>query len=174
MADLATLVRNVPDWPKPGIQFKDITPLLTDPVALSETIDAMAAPFLGKGIDLVLGTEARGFLFAPALALRLGAGVTLARKPGKLPWKAIRQEYALEYGTDSLEIHVDAVKPGQRVLLADDLLATGGTISAAADLVRKAGGTVAGYAFLIELSFLPGRSRLTDAPVHSLIRYEAE
>lgn len=174
MADLATFVRNIPDWPKPGIQFKDITPLLTDAQALRETIDAMAAPFLDQGIDLVLGTEARGFLFAPALALHLGAGVTLARKPGKLPWKTIRQEYALEYGTDSLEIHVDAVKPGQRVLLADDLLATGGTISAAAELVRKAGGIVAGYAFLIELSFLPGRSRLTDAPVHSLIRYEAE
>jgi adenine phosphoribosyltransferase len=174
MPDLAKHIRNIPDWPKPGIQFKDITPLLSDAQALKHTIDTMAAPFLDQGIELVLGTEARGFLFAPALALRLGAGVTLARKPGKLPWKTVRQEYSLEYGTDCLEIHEDAVKPGQRVLLADDLLATGGTISAAAELVRKAGGIVAGYAFLIELSFLPGRSRLTDAPVHSLIRYDAE
>lgn len=171
---LESRIRNIPDWPKPGIQFKDITPVLTDPVALTVCIEEMATPFLEQGIDLVLGTEARGFLFAPALALRLGAGVVLARKPGKLPWKTYRQDYALEYGTDALEIHQDAVKPGQKVLLVDDLLATGGTISAAAELVRKAGGLVAGYAFLIELSFLPGRSRLTDAPVHSLIRYAEE
>lgn len=171
---LESRIRNIPDWPKPGIQFKDIAPLLADPVALAVCIEEMATPFLEQGVDLVLGTEARGFLFAPPLALRLGAGVVLARKPGKLPWKTYHQDYALEYGSDALEIHQDAVKPGQKVLLVDDLLATGGTISAAAELVRKAGGLVAGYAFLIELSFLSGRSRLTDAPVHALVRYDAE
>jgi adenine phosphoribosyltransferase len=174
MPNLESIIRNITDWPKAGIQFKDITPLMADPVALARAIDELAAPFTDLGIDLVLGTEARGFLFAPALALRLKAGVAIARKPGKLPWNTIRQEYALEYGTDSLELHTDAIKPGQRVLLVDDLLATGGTITAAAELVRRLGGIVAGYAFLIELGFLPGRSRLTDAPVHSLICYQAE
>ena len=174
MSSLADLVRNIPDWPKPGIQFKDITTLLSDPRGLAETIDGMAAPFQGKGIELVLGTEARGFLFAPAVALRLGAGVALARKPGKLPWKTVRESYDLEDGTDALELHQDAVKPGQKVLLVDDLLATGGTMLAAARLVEGLGGQVAGCAFLIELSFLPGRRKLSPRPVHSLIQYETE
>ena len=174
MSDLAKLVRNVPDWPKPGIQFKDITPLLSDPAGLKQAIADLAEPFRGSNVELVLGTEARGFLFAPAVALALGAGVVLARKPGKLPWKTLRESYALEYGADSLEVHQDAVKPGQKVLLVDDLLATGGTMLAAAKLVETLGGIVVGCAFLIELSFLPGRERLTPRPVHSLIQYHGE
>jgi adenine phosphoribosyltransferase len=174
MSELASLVRNIPDWPKPGIQFKDITTLLANPEGLRLAIEGLAAPFRGKGIDLVLGTEARGFLFAPAVALALGAGVVLARKPGKLPWKTLREGYALEYGTDALEVHLDAVKPGQKVLLVDDLLATGGTMTAAIRLVEKLGGEIAGCAFLIELTFLPGRDRLSPCPVHSLIQYATE
>ena len=174
MSALASLVRNIPDWPKPGIQFKDITTLLRDPAGLREAIENLAAPYRDMGVDLVLGTEARGFLFAPAVAMALGAGVVLARKPGKLPWKTLRESYALEYGTDALEIHQDAVRPGQKVLLVDDLLATGGTMEASCRLVERLGGHVAGCAFLIELSFLPGRSRLAPRPVHSLIQYASE
>lgn len=174
MSDLASLVRNIPDWPKPGIQFKDITTLLADPAGLRRSIEGLAAPFRDKGVDLVLGTEARGFLFAPAVAMELGAGVVLARKPGKLPWKTLREGYALEYGTDALEVHLDAVLPGQKVLLVDDLLATGGTMTAAIRLVEKLGGEVVGCAFLIELTFLPGRERLSPRPVHSLIQYATE
>jgi adenine phosphoribosyltransferase len=174
MSDLAQLVRNVPDWPKPGIQFKDITPLLSDPAGLEQAISGLAEPFRTSGVDLVLGTEARGFLFAPAVALALGAGVVLARKPGKLPWKTLRESYQLEYGTDALEVHSDAVGTGQKVLLVDDLLATGGTMLAAAKLVERLGGTVVGCAFLIELRFLPGRERLSPRPVHSLIQYHGE
>ena len=168
------MVRNIPDWPKPGIQFKDITTLLADPAGLKEVIEGLAEPFLDKGVDLVLGTEARGFLFAPAVAMALSAGVVLARKPGKLPWKTLREGYALEYGTDALEVHIDAVKPGQKVLLVDDLLATGGTMTAATRLVEKLGGEVVCCAFLIELTFLPGRERLAPRPVHSLIQYATE
>jgi adenine phosphoribosyltransferase len=173
MGTYKNFIRDIPDWPKPGILFKDITPLFADPGALKEAIHALVEPFRGQGIDLVLGTEARGFLLAPSIALELGAGVVLARKPGKLPWKTIKQEYALEYGTDALEVHEDAVKPGQKVLLVDDLLATGGTILAATRLVESLGGVVAGYGFLIELSFLGGRARLA-APVHSLVAVAAE
>lgn len=172
MHDIASHIRNVPDWPKPGIQFKDITPLFADPAALEKTIDAMALPFRDQHVDLVLGTEARGFLFAPALALALKAGVALARKPGKLPWKTHKEAYALEYGTDTIEIHQDSIAPGQRVLLVDDLLATGGTILAASNLVKKAGGIIVGYGFLIELAFLNGRQKLDDTLIHSLIRYD--
>lgn len=174
MVDLRHSIRNIPDHPKPGIQFKDITTLLSDPVALSQCITALAEPFRDQGIGAVLGTEARGFLFAPAVAVALGAGCVLARKPGKLPWKTIREEYDLEYGTDSLEIHEDSIRPGQKVLLVDDLLATGGTILAASNLVRRLGGEVVGYAFVVELAFLPGRSRLSPLPVHSLVTYASE
>jgi adenine phosphoribosyltransferase len=174
MVNLANAIRNVPDWPKPGIQFKDITTLLREPEALRQCIAGLADPFSNAGIDLVLGTEARGFLFAPAVAVKLGAGCVLARKPGKLPCKSVREEYALEYGTDALEVHEDSIRPGQRVLLVDDLLATGGTILAASRLVERLGGIVAGYAFLVELSFLPGRSRLTPHRVHSLVTYASE
>lgn len=174
MPNLADLVRNIPDWPKPGIQFKDITTLLRDPKGLHEAVESLARPYMDQGIDLVLGTEARGFLFAPAIALRLGAGCILARKPGKLPWRSVSESYQLEYGTDRLELHQDAVLPGQKVLLVDDLLATGGTILAASALVEKLGGTIAGYGFLIELTFLDGRRRLAPHPVHSLIQYATE
>lgn len=174
MVHLANSIRNVPDWPKPGIQFKDITTLLCDPAALRQCISGLADPFAGSNVDLVLGTEARGFLFAPAVAMKLGAGCVLARKPGKLPWKTMREEYALEYGTDALEIHEDSIQPGQRVLLVDDLLATGGTMIAASNLVRRLGGVIAGYAFLVELSFLPGRARLAPHRVHSLVTYASE
>ncbi|HNY30220.1 MAG TPA: adenine phosphoribosyltransferase [Fibrobacteria bacterium] len=174
MSNLADLVRNIPNWPKPGIQFKDITTLLKDPVGLRQAVEELSRPFETAGVDVVLGTEARGFLFAPAIALHLGAGCILARKPGKLPWKTVSQSYQLEYGTDRLELHEDAIQPGQRVLLVDDLLATGGTILAATELVHQLGGMVAGYAFLIELSFLLGRAKLGSAPVHSLIQYASE
>jgi adenine phosphoribosyltransferase len=174
MVDLASSIRNIPDWPKPGIQFKDITTLLADPRGLRACVEGLAAPFHGAGIDMVLGTEARGFLFAPAVAVALGAGCVLARKPGKLPWKTIRQEYQLEYGTDALEVHQDAIRPGQNVLLVDDLLATGGTILAATELVRRLGGEVAGYSFVVELGFLPGRSRLAPHPVNALVTYTSE
>ncbi|MBK8804065.1 MAG: adenine phosphoribosyltransferase [Fibrobacteres bacterium] len=174
MSKLADLVRNIPNWPKPGIQFKDITTLLRDPEGLRLAVEDLSRPFQGAGVDLVLGTEARGFLFAPAIALHLGAGCILARKPGKLPWRTVSQSYQLEYGTDCLELHEDAIQPGQRVLLVDDLLATGGTILAATALVHRLGGVVAGYAFLVELSFLPGREKLGSAPVHSLIQYATE
>jgi len=174
MFDFESSIRNIPDWPKPGIQFKDITTLLSDPTALAECIEALAAPFKGQGIDLVLGTEARGFLFAPAVAVALNAGCILARKPGKLPWTTVREEYALEYGTDCLEIHADSIKAGQKILLVDDLLATGGTILAASNLVRGLGGIVAGYAFVVELAFLPGRARLAPHTVHSLVTYASE
>jgi len=168
------LIRNIPDWPKPGIQFKDITTLLRDPRALEACIESLALPFVDADVDLVLGTEARGFLFAPAVAVALGAGCVLARKPGKLPWKTMREEYALEYGMDALEVHQDSIRPGQKVLLVDDLLATGGTMVAASNLVRRLGGEIAGYAFLVELSFLPGRARLAPHPVHSLVTYASE
>lgn len=168
------LIRNIPDWPKPGIQFKDITPLLRDPRALEACIEALSLPWVDSDVDLVLGTEARGFLFAPAVAAALGAGCVLARKPGKLPWKTARETYALEYGTDSLEVHQDSVHEGQKVLLVDDLLATGGTMVAASNLVRRLGGEIVGYSFLIELTFLPGRARLAPHPVHSLVTYASE
>lgn len=174
MKDLAATIRNIPDWPKPGIQFKDITTLLRDPVALRECIERLAEPFRGVGVDLVVGTEARGFLFAPAVAVALGAGCVLARKPGKLPSRTVRESYQLEYGTDALEVHEDSILPGQKVLLVDDLLATGGTMVAASNLVRRLGGEVAGFAFLVELVFLPGRARLAPHPVHSLVTYASE
>lgn len=174
IADYSGLIRNIPDYPKPGIQFKDITTLLRDPVGLSWAIRRMTDPFRDRGVDLVLGTEARGFLFATAVALELGAGVVLARKPGKLPAKAIRESYSLEYGIDSLEIHHDAIEPGQRVLLVDDLLATGGTMLAAAKLVEHLGGHIVGCSFLIELSFLPGRSRLAPREIHAVVDYPTE
>jgi adenine phosphoribosyltransferase len=174
MIDFASSIRNIPDWPKPGIQFKDITTLLADPKGLQMCVEGLVAPFRGAGVDMVLGTEARGFLFAPAVAVALGAGCVLARKPGKLPWKTHRQEYQLEYGTDALEIHQDAIRSGQRVLLVDDLLATGGTILAATELVRRLGGVVVGYSFVVELGFLPGRSRLAPHPVNALVTYTSE
>lgn len=169
---LKELIRTVPDFPKPGILFYDITTLLKDKRGMAQLIDALAAYYIGKDVDLVLGIEARGFIFGPALAYRLNAGFVPVRKPKKLPAPTAKVNYALEYGTDSLEIHLDAVKPGQRVVIVDDLLATGGTMEATVQLVRQLGGTIAGLGFAIELDFLKGRSKFPDLDVFSLLHYD--
>jgi adenine phosphoribosyltransferase len=171
MIDLKTHIRHVPDFPKAGILFYDITTLLQDPVGLRAAIDSIAGPFADQKIDLVVGIESRGFIFGAPVADRLGAGFAPVRKPGKLPSACIRESYALEYGTDTLEIHEDAVKPGQRVLIVDDLLATGGTARATTELVKKTGGIVHGLAFLIELVALNGRSKLAGENVHASLQY---
>ncbi len=170
--DLKRLIREVPDFPKPGILFYDITTLLKDPSGLRAVIDALKARYENAGIGTVLGIEARGFIFAPALALALGAGFVPVRKPKKLPAATEGVEYALEYGTDRLEIHRDAITPGQRVLVLDDLLATGGTAAAVAKLVEKLGGRVAGLGFVVELDFLKGREKLAGYDVFSLLHYD--
>jgi len=169
--DLSAHVRDIPDFPKEGILFRDIMPLLADPVALREAVDRIIEYGVGKHIDVVLGAEARGFILGAAVAYGLGAGFVCARKPGKLPFTTVAAEYDLEYGTDRLEIHSDAIKPGQNVLVHDDLLATGGTARAKVDLVEKLGGNVVGCAFVIELSGLNGRSKLDGYDVFSLITY---
>ena len=169
--DLKQHIRHVPDFPKPGILFYDITTLLRDPVGLKTTIDKLSAPYEGKGIHAVVGIESRGFILGAAVAERLGAGFIPMRKPGKLPAKAIKETYDLEYGKDALEIHADAVDKGQRVLIVDDVLATGGTAAAAAVLVKKAGGQLHGLAFLIELLFLNGKTKLTGEQVYSVLQY---
>ena len=171
MTDLKSRIRHVPDFPKAGILFYDITTLLQDPAGLRAAIDSIALPFKDQKIDLVVGIESRGFIFGAPVADRLGVGFAPVRKPGKLPSVCVSQSYALEYGTDTLEIHEDAVSKGQRVLIVDDLLATGGTARAAADLVRKIGGTVHGLAFLIELVALNGRAKLTGEHVHASLQY---
>lgn len=168
---LRRLVRDIPDFPKPGIVFKDITPLLRDPAGLSLAIEYLTQPFLRRQVDAVTGAESRGFIFASAVARNLSAGFIPIRKPGRLPHAVAAKEYALEYGTDRLEIHLDSIKKGDRVLLVDDLLATGGTMSACIDLVRSLGGNVLGAAFLIELDGLEGRKRLGDVPIHSILHY---
>ena len=172
MNRIRQLIRDVPDFPKAGITFKDITPVLSDPSAMREVIDAMAEQWRGRRVDKVIGIESRGFLFASPLAYVLGAGCAVVRKPGKLPWKTIREVYALEYGTDALEMHVDALAPGERALVVDDLLATGGTAGAAGRLVTRQGAEVLGYAFVIELGFLRGADRLGRERVHALVRYD--
>jgi adenine phosphoribosyltransferase len=172
--DLRPFIRDIPDFPKPGIVFKDITPLMADAPALREAVDQLAAPARDLGVDVVIGAEARGFLLGPALALALGAGFVLARKPGKLPHDTVSAEYALEYGTDMLELHSDAVAHGARVLVHDDLLATGGTARALCQLVEQLGGRVVGCHFLVELAFLEGRKRLDGYDVRSLVSYAAE
>jgi adenine phosphoribosyltransferase len=169
---LKSLIRNVPDFPKPGILFYDITTLLRDSTGLATLIDALAEHYLQQDIDLVIGVEARGFIFAPALAYRLSAGFVPVRKPKKLPAKTSSITYDLEYGTDTLEIHEDAIVSGQRVLLVDDLLATGGTMAATAQLVRQLGAEIAGVAFAVELDFLNGRQRLPGLDVFSLLHYK--
>ena len=171
VAWLQELVRDVPDFPTPGILFKDVTPLLDDVDAFRFVVDALADDVQGHTIDKVVGIEARGFLLAAPIAYRLGAGLIPVRKVGKLPWKTEREGYQLEYGDDALEIHVDAVGEGDRCLVVDDVLATGGTASAVGRLVERLGGTVAGYSFLIELGFLEGRSRLGDDRIHALLAY---
>jgi adenine phosphoribosyltransferase len=169
---LKALVRTIPDFPKPGILFYDITTLLKDPKGFAALIDALAQYYIDKDIDLVLGMEARGFIFGPALAYRLNAGFVPVRKPRKLPGPTIRVTYDLEYGSDTLEIHADAIEPGQRVVLVDDLLATGGTMEATIKLVQQLGGEIAGLGFAIELDFLKGRDRFQEYDVFSLLHYD--
>ena len=169
---LKTLIRTVPDFPKPGILFYDITTVLKDKAGFATLIDAFAQYYIGKEIDLVLGIEARGFIFGPALAYRLNAGFVPVRKPKKLPAAVARVNYDLEYGTDSLEIHLDAIEPGQRVVIVDDLLATGGTMEATVKLVRQLGGEVVGLGFAIELDFLKGAEKFKEYDVFSLLHYD--
>jgi adenine phosphoribosyltransferase len=171
MDELKARIRNIPDFPKAGILFYDITTLLQEPVGFRLAIDAVALPFKNQGIDVVVGIESRGFIFGAAVADRIDAGFIPVRKPGKLPSKTIRESYALEYGTDSLEMHADAVRNGQRVLIVDDLLATGGTARATLNLVKQLGGQVHGLAFLIELLALKGRDRLAGEQVHTVLKY---
>lgn len=171
MDDLKKLIREVPDFPKPGILFYDITTLLKDPAGLRRAVDALADHYEGRKIDRVVGIEARGFIFAPMVAYRLNAGFVPVRKPQKLPAETARATYDLEYGQDSLEIHRDGISKGQNVLIIDDLLATGGTAAAVAGLADSLGGHVAGLGFLIELEFLKGRQKLQKYPIHSVLKY---
>ncbi len=173
MDHLKALIREVPDFPKPGINFYDITTLLKHPEGLRNTVDALAAEYEGTKVDTVIGVEARGFIFAPALAYHLGAGFVPVRKPKKLPSECVSISYDLEYGQDTLEIHRDAVGNGHRVIIADDLLATGGTAKAVCDLVKGLGGIVVGLVFVVELEFLPGRAKLDGYDVRSLIKYQS-
>jgi adenine phosphoribosyltransferase len=169
--DLRSYIRDVPDFPKKGILFKDITPLLQSPAALQDAVRDLADRFQGRGVSKILGVEARGYIFAPAIALQLGAGFVPVRKPGKLPWKTASEEYELEYGTDRLEIHLDALEKGEKVLIVDDLLATGGTAAATRRLAERLEAVVVGAGFIVELKFLEGRSRLPGLDVVSLIDY---
>lgn len=171
MNDLKALIREVPDFPKPGIRFYDITTLMKDPAGLRKVVDSLGAHYTGQKMDVVVGIEARGYFFAPAIALALGTGFVPVRKPKKLPCEVEFWEYELEYGTDRLEIHRDAIEPGQRVLIVDDVLATGGTAAGTARLVEKLGGHIAGFGFVIELDFLDGRRKLANYEVHSLLHY---
>jgi adenine phosphoribosyltransferase len=168
---LKSLIRGVPDFPKPGILFYDITTLLQDAAGLRAAIDSLAEPFAASGVELIVGIESRGFILGAAIADRLGVGFAPVRKPGKLPSRTVRVAYDLEYGSDALEIHDDAVRSGQRVLIVDDLLATGGTAKATCDLVRQLGGEVVAVACLIELTFLDGRARLPNERLHTVIQY---
>ena len=169
--DLKQHIRSVPDFPKQGILFYDITTLLRDPQGFKITVDLLSTPYIGQGIDAVIGIESRGFILGGAVAERIGAGFIPIRKPGKLPAKAIKETYDLEYGTDALEIHEDAVQKGQRVLIVDDVLATGGTAAAAGQLVKTLGGDLYGMAFLIELLFLNGKAQLAGERVFSVLQY---
>jgi len=170
--ELKKLIREIPDFPKKGILFYDITTLLKDKAGFARLIDALSENYIGKGIDLVLGMEARGFIFAPALAYRLNAGFVPVRKPGKLPAETVQVSYDLEYGSNALEVHKDAIGKGQRVLIVDDLLATGGTAAATAELASGLGAEIAGLAFAVELDFLKGRDKLTKYHVFSLLHYD--
>ena len=172
--DLAALIRNVPDFPKPGIQFKDITTLLKSPAAFRYIIDGWKARYAGKGVTAIVGADARGFIFGAALAYAMDLPFIPVRKKGKLPAETISEDFELEYGTDSVEIHVDALRPGDRVVLVDDLLATGGTMAAIAALVRKLGAEIVEVAFVVELPDLKGRDKLPGLPVHVLVEFEGE
>jgi adenine phosphoribosyltransferase len=169
--DLKQMIRSVPDFPKPGINFFDITTLLKEPAGLKATIEALSAPYADARIDAVVGIESRGFILGSAVAQQLGAGFVPVRKPGKLPAKAIKEVYELEYGKDAIEIHADAIEKGERVLIVDDVLATGGTAAATTRLVKQLGGQLQGLAFLIELTFLNGKSKLTGENVFSVLQY---
>ncbi len=171
METLKAKIRHVPDFPKPGILFYDITTLLRDPAGFKLAIDSLVLPYADRGVDLVVGIESRGFILGAAVADRLGAGFTPIRKPGKLPAKTVRESFNLEYGSDAIEMHADGVQAGQRVLIVDDVLATGGTAAAATSLVRQCGGQLLGLAFLIELAALNGRSRLPNENVYSVLKY---
>ncbi len=171
MDEIRAKIRDVHDFPKKGIVFKDITPVLADPALFRRVVDAMAEHWRPRQVTHVVGIESRGFIFAAPLAYAMGAGLCIARKPGKLPWEAIREAYALEYGEAELELHVDAVGPGDRVLVVDDLLATGGTADAVARLVRRQGASLVGFAFVVELAFLNGLRRLGTDPVQALVRF---
>jgi adenine phosphoribosyltransferase len=168
---LKKLIRDIPDFPKPGILFRDITPLLADASGLALSVELLANPFRGKGIDLVVGAESRGFIFGTAVACCLSAGFALVRKPGKLPFTKVSMKYELEYGSDTLEMHSDAIVKGQRVLIVDDVLATGGTMKACCDLVKQLEGEIAGIAVLTELVGLRGKDKIAPHPVHSVIQY---
>ncbi len=171
MERLKAEIREVPDWPKKGILFYDVTTLLKKGKCFQQVVDALIAPYRDKNIDLVIGIEARGFIFAPTVAYALGAGFVPVRKPGKLPAAVHRVSYDLEYGTDSLDMHQDAIEPGQRILIVDDLIATGGTAKAVAELVQRVGGVVVGLAFMVELDFLRGREKLAGFEITSLMHY---
>lgn len=172
MDDLKNIIRDIPDFPKKGIIFKDITTLLADAKSFSRMVDLLAHRYVGKHVDKVVGVEARGFIIGAALAYKLGAGVVLVRKPGKLPAETFKKTYDLEYGTDTLEIHTDAIKPGEKILLADDVLATGGTMAAVVDMVQQMGGDLVECCFMTELSFLHGREKLPKGKVHSLLTFD--
>jgi len=174
MAELSDLIRDIPDFPKEGIIFKDITPLLLNREGFQQAVDELVAHYKNTGAQVVCGAESRGFIFGPPIAMALGAGFVPIRKPGKLPYETKSATYELEYGTDTVEIHSDAVQQGQKVLMIDDLLATGGTMKACCELVESLGGEVVGCGFVIELDFLKGREKLTQYDVHSLIHYAGE
>ncbi len=171
MEELKKKIREIPDFPKAGILFYDVTTLLKDADGLRQAIDLMVDPYVGAGIDKVVGIESRGFILAPAMAVRLGAGFVLVRKPGKLPAKTIEVAYDLEYGQDRIEVHEDAIEAGERVLIVDDLMATGGTAAACVELVRRLEGNLVGAAFLVELEFLQGRSKVPGVEIFSLLKY---
>ncbi len=174
MIDLKSVIRDIPDFPKKGIVFKDITTLLKDAQAFRQAVEDLCAPYRDNKIDIIVGVESRGFIFGGAMAVALGVGFVPARKPGKLPAETLKEEYALEYGTDAVEMHRDAIQEGMRVLVVDDLLATGGTAAATIRLVEKMGGRIVGVAFLIELNFLKGREKLGNVPIHVLIDFPEE
>ena len=174
MIDLKSVIRDIPDFPKKGIVFKDITTLLKDAQAFRQAVEDLCAPYRDNKIDTIVGVESRGFIFGGAMAVALGVGFVPARKPGKLPAETLKEEYALEYGTDAVEMHRDAIQEGMRVLVVDDLLATGGTAAATIRLVQNLGGRIVGVAFLIELNFLKGREKLGDIPMHVLIDFPEE
>lgn len=172
MSNLEALIRDIPDFPEEGVVFKDITPVLGDAEMFRALIDAMSAPFQDEGIGKVAGIEARGFTLATPIADRIGAGFVPLRKPGKLPYDTVKEEYQLEYGVDALEVHTDAVSPGEKVLLVDDVIATGGTAKAAIQLLRNVGADVVGFSVFIELAFLGGASKIDNVPLHALLRYD--